>query len=409
MTQGPDTRKARKKPRKRRRRPSPEERVERIFEELRQLTHSLAEREGAERGAPLPIEELVLPLSLRLNPKDGQAAEDAARLVDDLRSKLHDRLSAQLSFRLGRVYCFQCKSASCTHTAPADLTDTFAGYSATGKPSWVSFPNLCIQRSDPRVDQIYAEQPTAIAIAQTAEELTGELLPGFGHKSVVYNVLGQVAVGLIPARWWPHRREDARVAVTLQFVEVHAERNRKRLRLNIFGVSPDDIAEAGDLGARAPTERFRRLVNQTDKQLSALSRRAILSERRGKTVDPEWEVASWLGPLASDLEKVFGRHAKRTQHAQDRHVSGNRPTSSALRDAREAPDERLLYDEDRSTVVVLGPKGRAHLFSLEGKHVTSLQLRPGELERKTRKRWGPISGEMIRQWRSSVGASGSER
>ena len=380
--------------------------MERMLEELRGLTHLLAEREGAERGEPLPIDELVLPVALHLNPADGELSRDAAQLIDDLRSRVREHLTAHLSFRLGRAYCFQCKSASCSHSKPSDSTETFAGYSATGKPSWITFPNLCIQRADPRVDQLYADQPQVIAVTQTAEELTGELLPGFGHKSVVYNVLGQVVAGLISERWWSSRSGDSRLAVTLQMVEVHAGQNSRRLRLNIFGVSRDDIAASGDVHGRAPTERFRRLVHQTEKRLSALGRRIAQAERRGKRVDLHGEVAGWIPRLGGDLVKVFRPHTRRTQHAQKRHLSGSRPTSSAFRDAREASDERLLYDEERKTIVVLGPKSRAHLFSVEAKLVTSLQLGVGELERKTKKRWGPIPSEVIEQWRANLGGKG---
>ena len=51
-------------------------------------------------------------------------------------------------------------------------------------------------------------------------------------------------------------------------------------------------------------------------------------------------------------------------------------------------------DAHTRAYVVLGPKNRAHLFTSAGKHMTSMQLDPGELDRKVgRRRWRPVSPE----------------
>jgi hypothetical protein len=117
-----------------------------------------------------------------------------------------------------------------------------------------------------------------------------------------------------------------------------------------------------------------------------------------------------LGRLRSEIERIFRAPSHRTQHAQERHVRGERPTSSAIRDARDAPDERVLRDVRRDTMVVLGPKGRAHLFADDGRHVTSLQLRPGELDRKSsRARWRPVTHEEAQRFRQTLAAGRAQR
>ena len=63
-----------------------------------------------------------------------------------------------------------------------------------------------------------------------------------------------------------------------------------------------------------------------------------------------------------------------------------------MTDALNVPQERLLRDIERHTVIVLGKKNRAHVFSFQGHHVTSLQLKPDEVDRKSkRKRWRTLT------------------
>lgn len=392
------------KPRGRRRRPrktanpTPESKARRVLRDLRALARDLAQREGLHPEDSVPVDDLALSLTVALN--DPSADDDAAPgLIDSMRGQLREHLAATLAFRPGRAYCYQCRSAGCKHSAPCDPGETFAGFSATGKPSWVTFQNLCLQRKEPRVDLLFGEKPQVIALGLTGHELTADLMHGFGQNSGVYRVLGQVSAGLIPIGWWPGRTGDGRMTLTLQFVETHTGVSTKRLRLNIIGASSDDLARAAGNTGREPTERLRRLVMESRKRLRDIARNHGQQERRGRKVDWHEAVEPLVRQVCTDLEKVFRPHRARTNHAQQRHEGGARPTDAALRDAREAPIERLLHDQHRDTIVVLGPKGRAHVFSREGKHVTSLHLGPRELERKTKTRWKPLPKQMEDEWR----------
>jgi len=52
---------------------------------------------------------------------------------------------------------------------------------------------------------------------------------------------------------------------------------------------------------------------------------------------------------------------------------------------------------------VLGPRGRAHVFSPDGRHVTSLSLGPAEAERKGgRSRWRPLTGPEAAAFRKAI-------
>jgi len=117
----------------------------------------------------------------------------------------------------------------------------------------------------------------------------------------------------------------------------------------------------------------------------------------------EAATAPILARLRSDVARIFAGDRGRTEPAKTRHQSGTRPTSEARVEAENATDERILTDERRATYVVLGRKGRAHVFAGDGRHVTSLRLEPGEVERKTRrKRWRPATREELAELRRGL-------
>lgn len=203
---------------------------------------------------------------------------------------------------------------------------------------------------------------------------------------------------------WPSKPPAEPFTLTAQLVETRSGRAHSRLRLNIIGLSSDDLAAGAEDSRRRPSERLRRALWDVRRQVEALSRRAQEAERRGAPLALPEVVAPVLARLRHELNRAFRPETHRTHHARERHSDGERPTSSALRDALRVPTERLLWDADRRTIVVLGPRGRAHLFAQDGRHVTSLQLDAGEVERKLRKRrWGPLDPELAAGWREALG------
>jgi len=342
-----------------------------------------------ELGGEAP-ERIEVPLVLGAHA--GAPEARAAELEAALRHAVGEAVRGARAFREGHVYCFFSDQPESAWSRPPGPTDVFAGYAPNGKPEWVGFANLCLQRKEPRVDRLFGDAPEIAAVVQMHDELAAGLLPSFGQGSRAYRVLGQLAFGFVPRSLEPRARDDERVALTLQIVATTLHSTSSRLRLNVLGMSPAEIAEAAaSADAASPAEAFRRLLRATRERVDALGRKAALAARSGQAVDLDAHARALLTRLRADVLRVFKSRDYRTRHAEERHQSGERPTSLAISDALGAGEGRFFRDEHKDTVVVAGPKHRVHVFSREGRHVTSLDVLPGELERRVeRGRWRPL-------------------
>jgi hypothetical protein len=113
-------------------------------------------------------------------------------------------------------------------------------------------------------------------------------------------------------------------------------------------------------------------------------------------------VADILQGLARKLEKVGRQRGRRTAHAEEHRIK-NRPTSKAWQDAFGAAEGSVLWDKHERTFVVLGPRNRVHVFSRQGRHVTSLLLASEAVRsRKRRKRWVPLTDDQREQFGSAI-------
>ncbi|HSF40917.1 MAG TPA: hypothetical protein VLT87_14065, partial [Thermoanaerobaculia bacterium] len=111
--------------------------------------------------------------------------------------------------------------------------------------------------------------------------------------------------------------------------------------------------------------------------------------------------------LARRLEKGWRGKERRTLHGQQRHSEGDRPTRMAMADFARATPEKLLYDTRKETLVVVGDRGRAHVFSLEGKLVTSIRYNPESIEkRRQRGIWRPAAAHEVSAVRERLAAVG---
>ena len=55
------------------------------------------------------------------------------------------------------------------------------------------------------------------------------------------------------------------------------------------------------------------------------------------------------------------------------------------------------------SIIVIGPKSRAHVFNQKGRHITSMRLGVGEIERKQgQKRWQMVSPNRIRAFKATL-------
>ena len=370
-------------------------RATRVLRELRALVRAIAQREGLAPDMELAALDVVIQTSLG-SARERVSDADAEGLIADLLRRIHEAARAAGALRPGHVYCFLCLSSDCPHSKPPGAGDTFSGYNANGKPAWQSFTNLCLALGDERVGRLFGDQSDVIAVTTTGAQLGAEQLDGFGRGSRVYAVAGQVAVGLIELA-------GKRTVLTIQVVRSVAAA-RQQLQMNLIGASMDDIVEAAATDSdRGPAEALRRTIVATRERIAGAARRIREAEARGAPLQIEEVIDPLLSQARGDLERVFRPVKRRTQHAQKRHEGGRRPTSRAMADAAAAPDERILKDVERHTLVVLGPKNRAHVFTPDGRHVTSLQLRPGELDRKVgRGRWCPMSGTAVQRFRDGL-------
>jgi hypothetical protein len=112
-----------------------------------------------------------------------------------------------------------------------------------------------------------------------------------------------------------------------------------------------------------------------------------------------------LAGLSRRLEKGFRGKERRTRHAERRHAEGDRPTRMALADLARAAREDLLFDTRSEALVVVGDRGRAHLFSLEGKLVTSVRYNPASIEKRRQSGlWRPAAEDEVRSLKTRLAA-----
>lgn len=381
------------------------QRAVRALREIESLARAICKDLGVAGRDELPLEEIILPLSVRLDPHGG-TQEAAERLMDGLAGRIYEAVKGAVAFRPGHVYCFACDEPACACSKPGDLRETFAGYTATGRPVWRGFGNLCLDLKHPKVDKLYGAEAEVVVLGLTGDELTGELLDGFGRDSRTYKVLAQIVAGFLPANLKPSSDEEGeRRVLTLQLVETSSGQRAKRIRLNVIGLERDALVELADRDPAGPAEAVRQILGATRQRLGGLSR--TLAERELR--DPlTADAAELVTPIAvrmrSDLARALKPIRHRTDHAKNRHRDGDRPTASAINDARKAADTALFRDMRRETVVVIGPRGRAHVFNDGGQHVTSLSLSPGELDKKTSQgRWQPLAPFQVVVFREALG------
>jgi len=360
----------------------------RVVAELDALVAALAEEQGfkprARSGAvDNEADALVVTLSSSLLRRDSDGGERETALLATLRERVREGIRGTTAFHQGHVYCFYSDEPESPYSQPPNGTDVFAGYSANGKPAWVSFTNLCIARREDRVDRLYSDSPDVIAFVQSAEELTDGLLPGFGRGSLAWRLHGQVVCGLVPRNLDVKSRTAERIALTLQVVETRQRTTGHRLILNMIGLTPVQVSEiAAESTEGSAAEAFRRLVRVTRERIDNLGRRSAIATRRGQAFDLTAHINQLLVRLRGDVLRVFKSRDYRTRHAEIRHESKERPTALAITDTLQASEGRLLRDEHKDTIVVLGPKTRVHVFSPVGRHVTSLDMPPQDVARR---------------------------
>jgi hypothetical protein len=375
-------------------RPSAAAAARRIEREIAELTRRLhREMFGSE---PLPRGPLPVELDLKLDLEDGRCARDGESLLTQVSRAVQRAGSPAEPGVPGRVYCFRCGSPRCEHSAPEDPKSVFAGFTATGQPQWRNLGQLLLDLKDDRVEALFSEPAGTLARVQLGRELKQRQLHPFGRASKTYDLLGQVVAGYFGS---PAVGRDALFAVTAQAVESRRPDGTARLWLNVIARAPAGEG-VRDLLAGPGAEPYRREVSRARLRLESLGRDVARDpSRRAELMH---RVPGILHDLRRAVERGGRQEPRRTRHAVERRRD-NRPTAAALRDAWEAPDAQILADPVRGTLIVPGPRGRAHAFSRDGRHVTSLRLSGDEYERRLEtSRWRPATAAEVEQLRRAL-------
>lgn len=135
---------------RRRRPPSLERRAARALVELSAAVGELARRRGRQVPSDLTLDTPVTPsdeAGFRARAAAWLAAAGPA-LVD----------SAPLTpWRDGALY--RCRANTCVHATPPEPRAVFAGYEATGKPTWAGFLEVCLAARPDGLDALLESPP----------------------------------------------------------------------------------------------------------------------------------------------------------------------------------------------------------------------------------------------------------
>ncbi len=292
----------------------------------------------------------------------------------------------------GRVFCYHCKSCTCEHAEPPDAGQVFMGYGNNGRPIWLEFFNALNSLEDDRLDQLFEDRAKPVARLMGRKRLIANQFVGGGRNSMTYRIIAQVIAGYF-------RIQGQRCAVTFQVVE-----NTKR-ELHLQFIAPDLVREVFADPPGKSHSSFYRIYDATQelrhklRELGPEWRNCEGNAARKKTQD---KVFSQLRHLMHIIERKGRQAHRRTKHAQQR-SNDNRPVHKAIDDVNAAPREDFYVDRARQSIIVVGKKGRAHVFSQEGRHITTLNLPADKLERRVqRNRYAPMPAEDIDSFRAAV-------
>jgi hypothetical protein len=292
------------------------------------------------------------------------------------------------ALRPGAVYSYFAGTSHADGCRPTEPRHVFDGYTSTGKPQFADFVTMAIERKDPQIDRLLAGEEIILTRVTMGRVLRTQQLAEFGSQSPVFKILGQVDAGLFRVLG-----AAGRCAFSFQLLRGSTLEGRVRLRLHPVGaVDPMDLADPAIMQILS---RFQRHLD--------LEAMRLQGQQQNGEVDEEAFVLPLLQDLARQLQSRTRSAARRTQHGLERSEAGQRPTSRAYPDASEAHDDAILWDLDQNTIVVLGGKGRVHVFTPQGKHVTSVMMQGHAIDRRRHMgRWRAAEPEERGEFRIQI-------
>ena len=309
-------------------------------------------------------------------PLDPAAVGDVNLLRRRLDEARADLLAKKRIFRSGRAVCLRCGGTECDHAAVPHERAVFSGYLSTGLPRWVNWDELLLERRDSRVDQLHLPTPGFVVSDVSESELVDSVLEAYRPEDG-FRVWGQVDAGW----FFKSRVPDDRQALSLQVISVRGLGREWRFGLKVLGIAPggEALETRLDTWGELPWGETVRWGQGILRDIEAAANLVPNSDSK----DASWKkrAAGLSSALARRLEKLDRSDRRKTLHAQDRQRQ-QRPTGKALADLAAASNAQILFDLRNETLVVLGDRGRAHVFSSEGRLVTSIQYTSASIARR---------------------------
>ncbi len=350
-----------------------------VNESLGALVRSMAAQEGHPVSRELPNS-----IEVSWHPDLSEQA-----LLDQICESVREALAQASTIVRGRVFCHHCNGSTCQHAVPSASGEVFAGYQSTGRPRFESLLSYLLELGDERVEQVASSSPRLAARVVGRRRLLGEQLPEYGRGSLKYAIWGQVVMGYIQLGSDKH-------ALTFQVVEGGDRRIRSQL------VGSLELLDAMADGHEGRLVGLMTVLRQSSRKIENLGLEAQTKTSKQERAELREKVFKILRQLSVSFERKGRQRERRTKHAEHRRQE-KRPVASGFQDLFRAPVESFFSDEVKGSLVVVGPSGRVHVYSEDGRHVTSLNLKKAEVERRLRrKRYQPLTSERVSALRGAV-------
>ncbi|CAM2011435.1 hypothetical protein [Acanthopleuribacter pedis] len=351
----------------------------------------------------IPID---LNLSFQVVPGDPWRLDFDPPLEEQLGDVLEQHEARQSCFTQGRVYCFQCDAADCDHGVPGSPSEVFAGYDPVGQPRWCDMAQFLLDLKDERVDQLYRENGQVVARQLAGHHLKNRQLSPFGKSSKRFSLIGQVILGYLSMVG--HGGERERLAISFQAVESRTPQGLIRLHLNVVMHGED----RDELETRLEEQYgwIRRARRQAEERLAGLEQQLAQLKKKGSGVKPRQllrQVPEILQQLRQQLQQGYRQRQRRTKHAEERRAL-LRPIDKAMADVETARMEDFFFDTREETVILRGRRGRCHVFTQAGKHVTSFVIGENATHGRFRRgRWEPMDQNQCESFLTTLARLGS--
>ena len=198
-------------------------------------------------------------------------------------------------------------------------------------------------------------------------------MEAFGRSRRDYSPWWQVNAGYFTL-------QGQRFTLTYQVLELPGPQLRAQLIADerlLDGMRESD-------GRRGQFQGLSSLLRRTDRKITLLSEELQKNPSRENRKKLQHEVRKTLMHLVHAIERKDRQSNRRTEHARERQ-SQNRPVHVFVGDLKRAGAEHFFRDVRKNSLVVLGKERRVHVFSTEGRHITSLRLAKKEIDNRIRR------------------------